>query len=141
MSTTVNVQFTDEQMERLEREARRLGKSPSEVAVRWVDEALRQSKHPYIEFREAYLGRDAFLRGTRLKIWLLANHVRANDGNVARTAEQLEVPEAMVANAMKYAAEYATEIDAAIAENHAVADEMRTMMPNASAFQINASHS
>ena len=100
MSTTMSLIFTDDQIERLEREAQRLGKSPSAVAARWVEEKLRESEFPYIEFREAYRERDAFLRGTNLKIWLLINHVRANDGDIVKTAAELDVTDIAVANAV-----------------------------------------
>lgn len=141
MSTTVNVQLTDAQSEWLEQEAQRLGMSPSDVIASRVEEALRETEFPYIEFREAYLGRDAFLRGTRLKIWLLINHVRANDGDVVKTAGELEVPDVAVANAVEYAVKYAAEIDAAIAENRAAVDELQAMMATTSTLQVNASHS
>lgn len=140
MGTTLNVQLTDAQMEWLERESQRLGMSPEDVVASRVEEALREIEYPYIEFRDGYLGREAFLRGTRLKIWLLINHVRANDGDVVRTARELDVPEVAVANAVEYAATYAAEINAAIVENRTAADEMQSMMADASTPHVNASH-
>lgn len=141
MGITLNVQLTDTQMEWLEQEAQRLGMSPSDIVSSRVEEALRETEYPYVEFREAYLGRDAFLRGTRLKTWLLINHVRSNNGNVAKTAMELEVPEVAVANAVEYGARYAAEIDAAIAENRAAADEMQMTIANSPSLHVDASHS
>jgi uncharacterized protein (DUF433 family) len=140
MGARVNVELTDAQMAWLRQEAERLGVSPAEAAACRVEEMLRESKYPYVEFREAYMGRDAFLRGTRLKIWLLVNHVRANNGDVAKTASELEVPEVAVANAVEYAATYVAEIDAAIAENRAAADALQAELAAASAIPVNASH-
>ena len=140
MSTTVSVELTDEQTTWLRQEAERLGMSPAEVAACRVEELLRESKYPWVEFREAHQCRDAFLRGTRLKIWLLINHVRANNGDVVKTARELEVPDVAVANAVEYAATYVAEIDAAIAENSAVADALQAEMATASAIPVNASH-
>ena len=56
MGTTVSVQITDEQMARLEREAKRLGESPVAVA-RLKEESLRESEFPRIEFRDSAAGR------------------------------------------------------------------------------------
>jgi len=139
-TTTLNLQLTDAQMAWLEREAQRLGASSMDIVASRIEEARREDEFPWVEFREAYQGRDAFLRGTRLKIWLLINHVRANNGNVAKTASELEVPEVAVANAVEYAATYVAEIDAAIAENRAAADALRAEMAAASAIPVNASH-
>ena len=136
----MNVQLTDAQLGWLEQEAQRLGMSPSDIVASRVEEALRETEYPYVEFREAYLGRDAFLRGTRIKIWLLINHVRANNGDILTTARELEISDVAVANAVEYAATYADEIDAAILESYAVADRLREEMTDASAMHANASH-
>lgn len=141
MSTTVSLNLTNDQIARLKREAQRLGTSPAAVAARWVEEKLRESEFPYIEFREAYRERDAFLRGTNLKIWLLINHVHANNGDVVKTAVELDVPDTAVANAVEYAARYASEIDTALAENRAAVDELRAMMKDAPTPNANASRS
>ena len=140
MGTTLNVQLTDAQMDWLKREAERLGMSPSDVAACRIEEARREDEFPWVEFREAFQGRDAFLRGTRLKVWLLINHVRDNNGDVAKTARELEVPEVAVANAVEYAATYVAEIDAAIAENNAAADALQTKLSATSTIPVNASH-
>jgi uncharacterized protein (DUF433 family) len=140
MSTTVNVKLTDEQMTWLEQEAKRLGASSMEIVASRIEEARREDEFPWVEFREAFQGRDAFLRGTRLKVWLLINHVRDNNGDVAKTARELDVPEVAVANAVEYAATYVAEIDAAIAENDAAADALQAELATASTIPVNASH-
>lgn len=43
--------------------------SVSEAAVRLLDEALRMTRHPGIDFRWTPVGRSAFVTGTGLTVW------------------------------------------------------------------------
>lgn len=45
--------------------------STSEAAIRLLDEALRMSRHPGVDFRWTPLGRSAFITGTGLAVWEL----------------------------------------------------------------------
>ena len=66
MSTILQLELDDGQMERLEREAQQLGQSPQEVAARLFEESLREIEFPLIVFRDTAVGRQAYLKGTRL---------------------------------------------------------------------------
>jgi hypothetical protein len=141
MSTTVNLELSDEQIERLEREAQRLGQSPSEVAARWVEESLRESEFPYIEFRDSAGGREAYLRGTRLKVWHLRWYTDFNDEDIPRIASDFIVLPEAVADAFAYGRRYADEIEACLAENRHIADNIEQYIPDVRIVQVDATDS
>jgi predicted transcriptional regulator len=76
MSKVVSMRLKDEQVERLNRFARRVGKRPSELAAQLLEEALRREEFPGIDIRETAAGREAFVGGTRLKVWHVVMHAR-----------------------------------------------------------------
>src|SRR5438094_386053 len=86
MTEIVSLRLKDEQVARLQRAARQLGKTPTEVATLLLEESLRQREFAFIEFRDSTVGRQAFLQGTRLPIWQLAWLLRDYDGDQARMA-------------------------------------------------------
>jgi uncharacterized protein (DUF433 family) len=139
MSTTVNLQLTDEQMERLEREAQRLGQSVGDTAATMLDESLRKSEFPRIEFRDSAAGRQAYLQGTRLTAWMIAHIHRAYDGDIEQTAEHLRLQPFEVESALAYAAAFPAEIDAAIADTYRTPEELRELIPNLEVFTVDAS--
>ncbi|WP_287710722.1 hypothetical protein [Microcystis sp. M125S2] len=53
MSQVVSARLPDHTAERLKRLARRLGKTPSETSAILIEESLRESEFPYIEFRHS----------------------------------------------------------------------------------------
>lgn len=57
MARSVTVRLSDAQAERLERFARDHNADIAEVGVRLIDEALRGSEHPAIEFRDSVVER------------------------------------------------------------------------------------
>ena len=141
MSTTVSLELSDEQIARLEREAQRLGRSPSDVAARWVEESLRESEFPHIEFRDSAGGREAYLRGTRLKVWHLRWSTNFDDEDIPRIASDFIVSPKTVADAFAYGRRYADEIEASLAENRHIADKIEQYIPGVRIFEIDATDS
>jgi hypothetical protein len=141
MSTTVSFELTDEQIARLEREAQRLGKLPSDVAARLVEESLREIEYPYIEFRNAAGGREAFLRGSRLQVWHLRWHTNFNDDDIPRIAAEFNIMPEAVADAFAYGRRYADEIEASLAENRHIADNIEQYFPGVRIVEIDATDS
>lgn len=137
----MNLQLTDEQMERLEREATRLGKSPSDVAARWVEETLRQIEFPHIEFRDTIIGREVYLRGTRLKIWHLRMYSDGDEADIPRIAADFNLTQAAVADAFAYARTYADEIDAIFEEIDYISDNIEQFVPGIEIYRVDASDS
>ncbi|MCZ8305126.1 MAG: hypothetical protein O9336_00190 [Microcystis sp. LE19-98.1E] len=69
MSQVVSARLPDHTAERLKRLARRLGKTPSETSAILIEESLRESEFPYIEFRHSPLGRQPYLKNSSLALW------------------------------------------------------------------------
>ena len=131
MSKVVSLRLRDEQVERLQRAARQLGRTLSEAAALLLEEGLRQREFAFIEFRDSAVGRQAYLQGTRLAVWQVAWLARDFDGDAARVAAaHLELPVTQVMTALNYAAAYPDEIEAAIEDSsHAPAD-LRRLVPD-----------
>ena len=138
MSRVVSLRLKDDQVERLERAARRLGRTPSEAAALLLEESLRQRDFALVEFRDSPVGRKAYLQGTRLAIWQVVSLARSFGGDVARTAAHLEIPAVAVAAALAYAAAYPSEIDAAIADNDRPTADLARLVPNLEVVAVDA---
>src|SRR5579872_6013603 len=119
MSHVVSIRFQDEQMERLNRAARRLGKSPSEAGALLVEEALRRGEFAFVDFRDSVVGRQAYIQGSTLAVWEVVMVARSYDLDAARTSTHLHWPVNRVHAALGYAAAYPEEIEHAIRDNDA----------------------
>lgn len=138
MSRVVSMRLKDEQMERLQRAARRLGKSPSEAAALLLEESLRRDEFAFVEFRDSPVGRQAYLQGTRIAVWHVARLARDYEGDASKTAAYLEVPEVQVKAVLAYASAYADEIDAAIADDEWVAEHLLPLTPGFRVITVDA---
>lgn len=138
MGRVVSLHLKDEQVERLQRAARWLGRSPSDAAALLLEEALLQRDYPFIEFRDSPAGRQAYLQGTRIAVWHVAALVQEYEGDASKTAAYLEVPEVEVRAALTYASAYPDEIDAAIADNAWVAEHVLPLTPGFEAVAVDA---
>ena len=138
MSKVVSLRLKDDQMERLQRAARRLGRSPSEAAVLLLEEALRARDFAFIEFRDSPVGRQAYLQGTRLPVWQVVSLARSYGGDVAQTAAHLELPTVYVVAALQYATAYPSEIEAAIADNAHAAAHLADLIPTLEVIDVDA---
>ena len=138
MSRVVSLRLKDAQMDRLQRAARRFGRTPSEAAALLLEEALRQREFAFIEFRDSPVGRQAYLQGTRLPVWQVVWLARSFGGDLARTAAYLELPVAQVAAAMRYAEVYAEEVEAALADSARARDELENRVPAVATYEVDA---
>ena len=119
MSQVMSIRFQEEQVARLGRISRRLGKRPSETVTLLIEEALRMGEHPQIDFRDSMGGRQAYVKGTGLAVWEVAMVAREYGGEAQKVAAHLHWPLARVQAALTYARDYSGEIDAALADNDA----------------------
>jgi uncharacterized protein (DUF433 family) len=139
MSRVVSLRLRDEQFERLRRAARQLSRTPSETAALLLEESLREREFAFIEFRDTRAGREAFLKGTRLKVWQVAMVARGCEDDLARVTELLGKPVVQIQAALTYAAAYPDEMAVALADNDASEAELRRLIPNLRVFAIDAS--
>ena len=122
-SQVLSLRLKPEQMERLQKLARRADRKPSELAAKLIEEALRMAEFPGIEFRETIIGRQAYMKGSRIKPWFLEILARAYDRDVERIAAHLTWPTRKVQEGLDYIEAFRGEIEAAIAENEAHEEE------------------
>lgn len=131
-SMVVSMRLPVESGERLKRMARRFGWTPSDASARLVEEGLRRAEFAFTDFRDTVIGRQAYLQGTRLAVWMVVKIVRACGGNVEKAAEHLERPASMIQAAMNYAQAFPDEIENAIQENDSMDfDQISRILPQA----------
>jgi uncharacterized protein (DUF433 family) len=136
MSKVVSLRLKDQQMERLQRAARQMGRTPSATAALLLEEALREREFAYIEFRDTVVGRQPYIRGTRLAIWQVVSLARNFDGDVDATASYLDIPKVAVQAALGYAAAFSQEIEDTIADAHPTLEELKRILPNLEVFTV-----
>lgn len=116
--------------EALRRVARRLGRSRSELSAMFIDERLRESEFAHIEFRDSAVGRQGYIRGTRLAVWMAINLWRSYRKDFTKTAAHLEWPVERVRAAVNYALAYPQEIEDAIEDHRSFdAERLSRLLP------------
>lgn len=138
MSKVFSLRLKEKQVERLQRAARQMGRSPSETAALLLEEALRQRDFAFVEFRDSPVGRQAYIQGTRLTVWWIVSLVRGFGGDVARTAALLEVPSIQVAAALRYAEAFPKEIEEAITDSTCTFEDLARLIPNLEVIEVDA---
>ena len=134
-TSVVSMRIEPSQENRLEKMARRLGRSPSETSAILVEEGLRRSEFGFVDFRDTAAGRQAFIQGTRLSVWMVAKLARIYRNNVAKTAEHLEHSPLQIQAALNYAKSFPDEIEAAINDNDSYDFvKVSNMLPQAELF-------
>lgn len=136
-SRVVSLRLKDEAVVKLERQARRLQRTPGETAVLLLTEKLREEEFPFIEFRPTAAGRLAFVEGSRLSVWMAAAMARdfAMDGR--RLAEHLQMPVEKITAALSYAQAYPEEIDPLVQElDETTAETLSRMLPGGAEIKV-----
>lgn len=138
MATKVmSLRFAPGQMERLQRLARRLGRTPSETTALLVEESLRRSEFAFIDFRDSLAGRQPYVQGTGLAVWEVMLVAQSYDLNIEKTARHLEWPAARVQAALSYAQAFEEEIEAALKDNQGYSFErLQRMVPQIRQFTV-----
>jgi predicted transcriptional regulator len=136
MSHVVSMRLRDDQMERLRRLARRLGRTPSETSALLLEESLREAEFAAIEFRDSPAGRQAYVTGSGLAVWEVIMVARGYDGDTERTAALLEWPVVKVKAALNYAEAFPEEIAAALADNDKGFAELKRLLPDIELIEV-----
>lgn len=119
----------EEATERLvEAEARRTRRSKSAVVEAFTEEAARARRFPGIAFRGDDAQRRAWVIGSGLDVWEIAQMVE-EFGSTNELVAATQLTPAQVRLALAYRAAYPAEVDEAIAENRRPLDELRTLFP------------
>jgi hypothetical protein len=116
MSQVVSTRLPDHTAERLKRFARQLGKTPSETSAILIEESLRESEFPYIEFRHSPLGRQPYLKNSSLALWEVIQIAQSYELDEEKTAVHFHRPLEWVRSALLYAEAYHLEVQTAIAD-------------------------
>jgi uncharacterized protein (DUF433 family) len=131
------MRLQDEQVSRLRRFARTVGKTPGELSALWIEERLREAEFAFIEFRPSAVGRQAYLRGSRVTVWWVIHVAKAYQMSVEKTAAYFQRPDVWVKAAMNYYEAYPEEIDQAI-EDHLSVDyeSVKRMLPGVELLEV-----
>jgi uncharacterized protein (DUF433 family) len=122
---SVAFRFDTGVVEHLRRRAAELNAPQTQLAERYIEEGLREDEHPVVYFREGAAGRRPALLGSRLDIADVIATIRQNDNSVAEAAEYLQIPVDQVEAALRYYADFKTEVDAWLAHVEAIAERER----------------
>jgi uncharacterized protein (DUF433 family) len=118
VSRVVSLRLKDDQHRRLERAARRLGRTTSAVAALLLEQHLREQDFPGIVIKDTLAGPEAFVEGTRWKVWMIVAWLRSLAGDVDEMARRYDgLTPADVRRALAYADAFPDEVESAIAES------------------------
>lgn len=136
-NAALTFRFHPEEAEQLRDLARRSGSLPTQMGARFVVEGLRRARFAGIDFRDTPVGRQPYLAGTRLAVWMVVAIVRSYHGNLPAAAKHLRKPTLLLEAAMSYAQAYPEEIEEAIRQNESVSDEeLRRLLPGMKTIQV-----
>lgn len=109
-------------------EARRTRRSKSAVVEALTEEAARARRFPGIAFRGDDARRRAWVIGSGLDVWEIAQMAEEFDSTDELVAET-QLSAAQVRLALAYRQAYPAEVDAAVADNRLPLDELRILSP------------
>ncbi|MBV9838323.1 MAG: hypothetical protein JO156_09390 [Solirubrobacterales bacterium] len=109
-------------------EARRTRRTKGAVVEGLAEEALRTRRFPGIAFRGSDWNRRPWVIGTALDVWEIVAAARAY-GTPGEMAAATDLTEPQIRVALAYYAEFAAEIDGAIADNERPLAEFQRQHP------------
>jgi predicted transcriptional regulator len=137
MSRVVSIRLKDEQLERLKRFARRLGKSQSETGALLIEEGMREAEYAQIEFRDSAAGRQAYVKDSTLAVWEVILVATDHGMDVERVARYFQRPTEWVRAAFHYYEAYPAEIDQAIEDNRSLGyEKLKRLLPQLELIEV-----
>lgn len=112
----------------VEAEARRTRRSKSAVVEAFTEEAARARRFPGIAFRGDDAGRRAWVIGSGLDVWEIAQMLE-EFGSTTKLVAETQLTPAQVRLANVYCEAHPLEVADAIADNRRTLDELRTLYP------------
>lgn len=139
MSKVVSMRLGNDQQARLERAARRLGRSPAATAALLLEQRLREQEFPGIAIRDTVLGPEAFVEGTRWRVWMVVGWLRDLGGDAEEMARRFDgISPDGIRVAVRYAEAFPDEIEAAIADNRRPVDDLQHDLPGLTSLRARA---
>jgi uncharacterized protein (DUF433 family) len=136
-SAVLSLRLPAEERSRLERLARRMGRTVGELAARMVIEGRRREDFAWIDFRPTPTGRLAYVQGTRQPVWWVANVARQFKEDPMKVAKHLDLAPALVKAALNYATAFRDEIDAEIRDYEEITvEDLKRQLPNLEIFDV-----
>ena len=130
MTQVVSIRLREDQVDRLKRFARRMGKSQSELGAQFIEESMRAAEHANIEFRDSVLGRQAYLKDSNLAVWEVILIAQDHDMDAERVAAYFHRPRAWVNAAFHYYEAYRDEIDPMLEDYRSTTfDKLKRLLP------------
>lgn len=128
-SQHLSIRLDPETLERLDAQSRQSGQTRSELARTLLEEGLRMADHPGIIFRPGPVGRRPGL-AMGPDVWEVMSMFRRTDATddqaLEQTAESTGLSIEQVRTAFRYYAEFTDEIDAWIARNDELAEQLES---------------
>ena len=136
MAPTITMRFPDETAEWLKTQARRAGRSVSEMGANLFEEERRRSEFAEIEFRTFQGERQACLTGG-LRLWKIVLTAQDYGMEVEKTAAHFDLPAWKIQAAFHYYEAFPQEIDAAIADVRAMTyDKLKRRLPQLEKHEV-----
>ena len=131
MTHVVSIRLKDEQLDRLKRFARRMGKSQSEMGAQFIEEAMREAEFADIEFRDSVIGRQPYLNGSNLAVWEVIMIAKDHGMDAERVAAYFGRPRAWANAALNYYEAFRDEIDPVLDDNRSMTfEKLKRLLPN-----------
>jgi predicted transcriptional regulator len=137
MSQVLSLRLPDHMAERLDHFAQQQGNGMNRdrASLLLLEEALRQSEFTYIEFRDSAIGRQAYMKGSRLTVWWVIRIAKDFDMDADAVARHLQQPVEWVKAALRYYEVYPQEIGQAIEAGYVSFEELKRRLPQATLFE------
>lgn len=133
-NTTLSVPLTPEDRKDLDDLSRCRRTPPPTLGAQFIAEGLRLARFPGIEFRNTPLGRMAYLKNSRLAVWLLRELV-AQAGTVKKVAALVGRSAVQLEGALLYAKAFPEELEAAARLSKRAPEALDDVLPRHAVFR------
>lgn len=131
MTHVVSIRLRDDQVDRLKRYARRMGKSQSEMGAQFIEEAMREAEFANIEFRDSVLGRQPYMKDSNLAVWEVIMIAQDHDMDAERVAAYFRRPRAWANAAFHYYEAFRDEVNPVLEDSRSMTfEKLKRLLPN-----------
>ncbi len=133
-TSTLSIRITPRERKDLDDLSRCRGTPPTALGARFIAEGLRTARFPGVEFRTTPLGRMAYLKNSRLAVWMLRELVRQT-GSIKKVATLIGRSVVQLEGALLYAKAFPEELEAAARLNRRSPAALDVELPGHSVFK------